>query len=131
MGVRCTIKFFEEWSEIPIAGLGYKYVGGYISRVGYDLAEWLNTKTLVESVTNYMTETMENGYAAGMSCLAAQYIKEHKIEIDGLYLTNHVETQDYNYEVRFIEGTFQIKINDEFIGTPDELLEFIAKMENI
>jgi hypothetical protein len=127
MGTRSTIKFFPEFSETPILSI-YNQYDGYMSGVGRNLAEWLKNKTMVNG---FLNENIDNGFANGMGCLAAQYVKEHKIKIGGLYLTTHDDTQDYDYEVRFINDAFQIKVDEEFIGTPDELLEFIAKMENI
>ena len=68
-------------------------------------------------------QTMEAGFANGMGCLAAQYVAAHKCKIGGFYLTSHDNKQGYDYEVRFKDGQFVIKVG-EFEGTPDELLVY-------
>ncbi len=58
-----------------------------------------------------------------MGCLAAQYVAKHKTKIGGLYLTTDDDSQDYDYEVRFVDGKLIIKV-DDFEGTPEELLVY-------
>jgi hypothetical protein len=118
MSTRSTVKFYSEFEiDKPLACV-YHHFDGYIDGVGYDLANFLKSKTMINGINN---QTIEDGFANGMGCLAAQYIKENKIKIGSCYLTTTDDSQDYNYEVRFIDGKFNIKV-DNFNGTPDELL---------
>ena len=58
-----------------------------------------------------------------MGCLAAQFIKEHKTDIGGLYMTNKDDSQEYDYEVRIVNDKIQISV-DDFVGSPEELLNY-------
>jgi len=121
MGTRATVHFYSEFNqEKPILSV-YHQFDGYIDGVGHDLANWLLTKKIINGIDN---ETMEAGFANGMGCLAAQYVKENKTRIGGLYLTTSEDLQSYNYHVRLIGGKIEIKVDDIFTGTPKELLEF-------
>nr|MBC8548011.1 hypothetical protein [Candidatus Brocadiales bacterium] len=63
------------------------------------------------------------GYANTMECLAAQYIAAFKKEIGSVYVSGIENTEYYNYDVRYIDGKFNIKVRD-FDGTPEELLGY-------
>ena len=121
MATRSTVKFFETYSdgEVCIAAI-YQQFDGYISGVGHALAKWLETKEVINGISR---QTMEQGFANGMGCLAAQFIATFKTKIGGLYMTSPDNSQDYNYEVRNIDGQFIITV-DEFKGTPQELLAY-------
>lgn len=121
MGTRSTVKFYNEWNQKSPVMSNYNQFDGYISGVGHDLAKWLKDKKVINGISG---QTTEEGYANGMGCLAAQYVKDHKEHIGGFYLTTPDDSQEYNYEVRWIDGKFQIKVNDIFTGTPEELLNF-------
>lgn len=122
MGTRSTIKFFNEFSDEPILSV-YQQYDGYIDGVGHELANFLNSKKMINGFSD---QTMEDGYANGMGCLAAQFVAENKIQIGGFYCTTANDNQSYNYEVRFIDGKFNIKV-DDFDGTPDELLKYVPE----
>ena len=120
MGPRSTVKFYDEFEkEEPILSV-YQQFDGYIDGVGRDLANFLKDKKIIHGISN---QTMEEGFANGMGCLAAQYVAEKKTEIGGFYLTTKDDEQEYNYEVRFIDGKLIIKVN-YFEGTPEELLNY-------
>ena len=118
MGTRSTVRFYDEDEVIMTV---YQQYDGHIDGVGHALANFLKKKTIVNGFN--MGQTMKDGYANGMGCLSAQYVLEKKTEIGGFYLTTKNDKQEYNYEVRFINGEFEISVND-FKGTPDELLDY-------
>jgi len=119
MGTRSTIKFYDEFDEEEPLLCIYNQYDGYITGVGHTLANFLIRKTIINGFSN---QTMEGGFANGMGCLAAQYIVENKTEIGGLYCTTKDDEEEYNYEVRLIDGKIIIKV-DDFEGTPEELLK--------
>jgi hypothetical protein len=121
MGTRSTVKFYAEHDQkTPILSV-YQQFDGYISGVGHTLAKWLQTKTIINGIGS--NQTMEGGFANGMGCLAAQYVKDHKERIGGFYLTTPDDKQGYDYEVRIVDEKIEITI-DKFKGTPDELLVY-------
>ncbi len=117
MGTRSTVKFYQ--NQQIVASI-YQQYDGYISGVGHDLANWLKTKTVINGIGD---ETMETGFANGMGCLAAQYVRENKAKIGGFYMTTADDEQEYNYEVRLIDDIFEITV-EGFKGSPDELLNY-------
>jgi hypothetical protein len=120
MGTRSTVKFYSEYSKKPVLSV-YQQFDGYISGVGFNLANFLKEKTIINGISG---QTMENGFANGMGCLAAQYVKQSKTEIGGFYLTTNDDDQEYNYKVKMKNGQFEITVNDLFKGTPQELLDY-------
>ena len=125
MGTRSTVKFYSEFDqEEPVVSV-YQQYDGYINGVGHDLANFLKSKTIINGFG--VEQNMDKGFANGMGCLAAQYVAENKTEIGGFYLTTRHDLQEYNYEVRLIEGNFIIKVryyDNVFEGTPEQLLNF-------
>ena len=125
MGTRSTVKFYSEFDQKEPVVSVYQQRDGYINGVGYDLAIFLKEKTIINGIGS--GQTMDKGFANGMGCLAAQYVAENKTEIGGFYLTTTYDYQEYNYEVRFIDDNFVIKIkyyDNIFEGTPEQLLNF-------
>jgi len=120
MGTRSTVKFYSEYHDEPVLCV-YQQFDGYIGGVGHDLANFLKDKTVINGIG--MRQTMGGGYANGMGCLAAQYVAANKTEIGGFYLTTKDDEQEYNYEVRLVDGLLIIKV-DKFEGTPYELLNY-------
>ena len=128
MGTRSTVKFYSEFNQEPLLGV-YQQFDGYISGVGYDLAKFLKDKKVING---FGGETMNDGYANGMGCLAAQYVAANKKTIGGFYVTDYEDLQEYNYEVRLIDGKLIIKVVrkiilmvfNDFEGTPEELLNY-------
>lgn len=136
MGTKSTIKFYElENGKKNLLASIYQQFDGYIEGVGYELAEFLIQKKLVNGIPLGVDCVH---YANGPGCLAAQYIAQNKTEIGNLYMTTEDDTQEYNYEVYIdMEQYFsdpescipwiEVKsYSNELIfkGTPKELLDF-------
>lgn len=120
MGTRSTVKFYSVFkSDEPVLSV-YQQFDGYIGGVGHDLANFLKDKKIINGISN---QQMSEGYANGMGCLAAQFVAINKTGIGGFYLTNGDDSQEYDYEVRLVDGKLIIKV-DDFEGTPDELLNY-------
>lgn len=119
MGTRSTVKFYDEQNELILSV--YHQFDGYLDGVGHELAEFLNSKKLITGIGD---QDISGGFANGMGCLAAQYVKEKKGRIGGLYIGRAGDAQEYNYRVRFVDGKAMIEVDDFFTGTPDELLSF-------
>jgi len=138
MGTRSTIIFSagNEYEYIPLVKI-YQQYDGYIKGVGYELANWLLKKNIV----NGFSERNDTD-ANGVGCLTAQFIRDFKKEIGGLYIipNDPDDFQDYNYEVVLNDlktgnaddlTTIIVKRWDDedpiFVGKPSELLKFEEK----
>jgi len=117
MGTRSTIKFYSNSEKEPVLCV-YQQYDGYIDGVGHDLANFLKNKKIINGFSN---QTIEDGFANGMGCLAAQFVAEKKTKIGGFYMTTKDDSQDYDYIVNLIDGNIEISV-DDFKGTPQELL---------
>lgn len=124
MGTRSTVKFYSEYNQKnPILSV-YQQFDGYLEGVGLSLAEFLKGKTVINGIQS--GQTMEDGFANGMGCLAAQYVANFKEKIGGFYLTNNDDSQEYNYEVRFIDNALEISVDvDNFKGSIQEFIALI------
>lgn len=139
MGTRSTITFVEKYkeNETPLVTI-YQQYDGYIDGVGHELATWLCGKKLVNG---FNRETMDK-YANGVGCLAAQFIKEFKTDIGGLYIVPMDDEQSYNYRVVVdtTKHSSTMEVNDlttiivtgydeEFIfkGTPKQLAQYVEE----
>lgn len=121
MSTRSTTKFYSEFNpQEPVLCI-YQQCDGYLEGVGSNLAEWLKDKKVINGIAD---QTMAEGYANGMGCLAAQYVAANKDCIGSFYATTASNTAEYNYEVRLIDGKIIIEV-DDFKGTPDEFLQHI------
>lgn len=134
MGTRSTIKFIRKRKNelTPLVSI-YQQFDGYIEGVGYDLANYLKSKKIINGIS-YGQNTDE--YANGFDCLIAQFIRDFKKEVGGLYITDFDDVEEYNYKVIFDEDKYfsgnynttddliTIKVDTIFEGTPSELLEF-------
>lgn len=122
MGTRSTVKFYSEYepNAAPLVCI-YQQFDGYISGVGHELANFLKDKTVINGIGAGQEDMSK--FANGMGCLAAQFIAAHKTEIGGLYISEPNDEQEYNYEVRLINGKLRIKV-DRFEGSPEDLLEY-------
>jgi len=116
MGTRSTVRFYDGQTQLINI---YQQYDGYITGVGHDLAKWLKGKKIVNGFGP--DDTMENGFANGMGCLAAQYVASLKTRIGYTYITHPDATEGYDYEVRYEYGQFYITL-DDVKYTPDELL---------
>jgi len=119
MGTRSTVKFYQDEAKKELILSVYQQYDGYIEGVGFDLAKWLKSKTVINGIG--VEQTMQQGFANGMGCLCAQYVAENKTKVGGFYLTTSDDEQEYNYSVSFLDGKFFIEVGD-FKGSPDELL---------
>jgi len=119
MSTRSTIKFYSEFDQDEVLVSVYQQFDGYIDGVGYELAKWLSKKNIINGISY---QTMADGYANGMGCLAAQFIKEFKTKIGNFYIGTIDNEEEYNYQVRLIDKEIVITVNDIFKGTPSELL---------
>ena len=120
MGTRSTIKFYSEFNDDTVIASIYKQFDGYIDCVGHELANFLKDKKVINGISGQL---MEDGFANGMGCLAAQFIAENKNAIGGFYMTNENDEQEYNYKVKLLNDKLIIEV-DDFIGTPEELLNY-------
>lgn len=121
MGTRSTVKFFDEYNQDEPVCCIYQQYDGYINGVGHDLASFLKDVKVINGISG---DAKLGTHANGMGCLAAQFIAKSKDRIGGFYMTTVHDTQEYDYEVRFINGQLIIKVDDIFEGTPQELLDF-------
>lgn len=121
MGTRSTVKFYSEFDQEKVLVSVYQQHDGYIDGVGHELAEWLISKKMINGIQH---QTMEEGYANGMGCLASQFIANFKTRIGSLYIGTIDGKESYNYHVRLIDGKLIIEVDDIFKGTPQELLDF-------
>lgn len=121
MGTRSTIKFYSDFDVEEVLVCIYQQFDGYITGVGHELADWLKDKKVINGISG---QTMDNGYANGMGCLAAQFIKEFKKDIGHLYISTIEDSQEYNYHVKLIDNKIVIEVNNIFKGNPEELLNF-------
>lgn len=122
MGTRATVKFYSKFDqEKPILST-YHQFDGYIDGVGHDLARFIESKKITNGFSS--EQTMENGWANGMGCLAAQYVREQKTGIGGLYVDAYDSEQEYNYRVRETNNGIIIEVDGVFKGTAKQLLKF-------
>lgn len=141
MGTRSTTKFIEKRGDKKVELVNvYQQFDGYVSGKGYDLANFLKSKKIVNG---YRLGEDHSNYANGFGCLIAQYIKEFKEDCGHLYITDLDDSQEYNYEVIFDSDKYYgrdifdnndfdadelitIKVDSypAFEGTPSELLKF-------
>jgi acetyltransferase-like isoleucine patch superfamily enzyme len=98
MGTRSTIKFYRnkhnEKPNVCVASI-YQQYDGYLSGIGNFLIQWLNKFTIVNGISLNDDRKIANG----IDCLAAQYIRDHKNGVGGLYMTHEDDMQEYNYEI--------------------------------
>ena len=103
MGTRSLTKFIETYKEADgkvknnkIAAV-YRQFDGYPSCHGLQLAEFLNSGTLVNGIG------MDAGKVFnGVGCMAAQMVQEFKEGVGGIYLRNpsvKAHWEDYEYLV--------------------------------
>ena len=94
MGTRCLT--FVYVGNVPVINI-YRQFDGYPSGHGHELAQFLNSKTLVNGYKD-----KNSAEANGMGCLAAQLIVQLKHGVGGIYIYPVASTdcfQDYEYHV--------------------------------
>ena len=139
MSTRATITFVDGNQELVKL---YNHWDGYIEGLGYDIANWLLKKRIVNGISMNDTDDIANG----VGCLVAQFIRDFKEGAGGLYvepLNSSNEYIDYNYRIMItpIEGTqdcnrmTQISVtcwdNEKpiFVGSPRQLLHYKEETE--
>lgn len=136
MGTRSTQLFVEKNNkkETPLVNI-YTQYDGYIDGVGYQLAEFLLSKEIVNGIP-YGVNT--SNFANGFGCLVASYIASIKEEVGNVYITSLDDRQEYNYKIIFDNDkyfdsdyesvndliTIEVNSSPNFKGTPEELLKF-------
>ena len=119
MGTRSLTFVYD--GDVPVINI-YRQYDGYPSGHGHELAQFLDSKTLV------------NGYgeqnsveANGMGCLAAQLIVQLKHGVGGIYIYPVSSTdcfQDYEYHVYEDKVVVKDPTAVIFEGTWEEFAQF-------
>jgi hypothetical protein len=94
MGTRSLTFVYD--GDVPVINI-YRQYDGYPSGHGHELAQFLDSKTLVNGYAK-----QNSAQANGMGCLAAQLIVQLKHGIGGIYIYPVTSTdcfQDYEYHV--------------------------------
>ena len=141
MGTRSTIAFIDK--RVTKDGKVYtdelvriyQQYDGYPSGVGKQLATWLSGKTIINGYG--LNQTANLGFCNGIGCMSAQFIHDFKTDIGNLYITDHDDTEDYNYKVivTYDIPTSEYNITLEvyrwddntpfFSGTPQEFIDMV------
>lgn len=120
MGTR-SLTFFHDQEEKPIVCM-YGQYDGYLSGHGLDLAEFINSKTLVNGFGLDNT-----GVANGIECLAALAVAHFKGNQAGSFYLYPTDTNDdsaeYTYHVYADKVVAQRKGFVVFVGSYSEFLE--------
>ena len=74
----------------------YQQYDGYIEGVGYDIANYILSKKIINGISG---DTKDK--ANGFGCLIAQFIRDFKTDVGGLYIVEEQDTQEYNYNIIF------------------------------
>lgn len=74
----------------------YQQYDGYIEGVGYDIARYILSKKIINGISG---DTKDK--ANGFGCLIAQFIRDFKTDVGGLYIVDELDTQEYNYNIIF------------------------------
>lgn len=116
MGTRSLTYVYNE-ADKPVVCM-YAQYDGYPSGVGRELAEFLNSKTII----NGFVPGDNSDKANGMGCLAAQLIAQFKTGIGGHYLypveLGQDAGQDYEYHIRQDSVTVYEGVECGGNGTP-------------
>ena len=142
MGTRSKTSFIRKIGDKKECLVSvYQQYDGYIEGVGYDIARYILSKEICNGIKlGRDTSKLANGF----DCLIAQFIRDFKTDVGGLYITTEDNIQEYNYNVIFdsdlyFNGDFftDKNTNDYFTievidwnnkllysGSLEELLEF-------
>ena len=103
MGTRSKTSFIKKigYNRVHLVSI-YQQYDGYIEGVGYDIANYILDKTIVNGFGLGDNSNKANGF----DCLIAQFIRDFKKDIGGLYITTENDIQEYNYNVIFDEDKF-------------------------
>lgn len=76
----------------------YQQYDGYIEGVGHDIARYILSKEICNGIRlGRDTSKLANGFG----CLIAQFIRDFKTDVGGLYIIDEQATQEYNYNIIF------------------------------
>lgn len=103
MGTRSKTSFIKKIGDNRVHLVSiYQQYDGYIEGVGYDIANYILDKTIVNGFGLGDNSNKANGF----DCLIAQFIRDFKKDIGGLYITTEDDTQEYNYDIIFDENLY-------------------------
>jgi len=119
MGTRSLTFVYD--GDVPVINI-YRQYDGYPSGHGHELAQFLDSKTLVNGYGE------QNSFEAnGMGCLAAQLIVQLKHGVGGIYIYPVSSTdcfQDYEYHVYEDKVIVKDPTAVIFEGTWEEFAQF-------
>ncbi len=124
MGTRSLTYLYKEDAEKPFTCI-YRQFDGYPSGHGLEIAEFMNSKTMVNGYNDAASQIN------GMQCLASQLIvllKGGKCEAGGIYIHHPDDTdcwQDFEYHI----WPDKVEIRDDstiFSGDWKQFLEFCS-----
>ena len=119
MGTRCLTFVYD--GDVPVINI-YRQYDGYPSGHGHELAQFLDSKNLVNGFGE------QNSFEAnGMGCLAAQLIVQLKHGVGGIYIYPVSSTdcfQDYEYHVYEDKVIVKDPTAVIFEGTWEEFAQF-------
>ena len=119
MGTRSLTFVYD--GDVPVINI-YRQYDGYPSGHGHELAQFLDSKTLVNGYAK-----QNSAQANGMGCLAAQLIVQLKHGIGGIYIYPVSSTdcfQDYEYHVYEDRVVVKDPTAVIFEGTWEEFAQF-------
>ena len=119
MGTRSLTFVYD--GDVPVINI-YRQFDGYPSGHGHELAQFLDSKTLVNGYTD-----KNSAEANGMGCLAAQLIVQLKHGVGGIYIYPVSSTdcfQDYEYHVYEDKVIVKDPTAVIFEGTWEEFRQF-------
>lgn len=138
MSTRGTIVFVDNGVELVRL---YNHCDSYPSGLGKDIAEWLSSKR----IGNGIGCDADANFANGTGCLVAQFIRDFKKDVGGLYVVpTDFGCENYNYrieidyddlatrscnEVVTIEVTKNDNENPIFKGNVNEFIDWIERGE--
>lgn len=112
MGTRSTTKILDEDGKHLVTL--YRQFDGYPKGHGKELADFLNSKTLV----NGYGDTTSTTEANGMGCLAALLIGHLKGgRIGNVYVTSKGDSQEYDYTVYLKSAQIFMRVESAYADT--------------
>lgn len=114
----------------------YRHCDGYVEGLGYELAEWLLKKKMINGIS--FNQSMKE-YANGLGCLAAEFIHDFKTDLGDVYICEtgdrdfpylyHVVIDDDVNGATPVDNICMITVYDWngkviFFGKPSELIKF-------
>ena len=95
MGTRSKTSFIEKRGEkLTHLVSVYQQYDGYIEGVGHEIAEYILSKQICNGIRlGIDTSNLANGF----TCLIAQFIRDFKTDVGGLYITTEDNIQEYKF----------------------------------